>query len=123
LAKEDLLAEAAALGIEGLDETFTNKMIQSQIDAVLMPGTTPEEPQLEFVAEEVAEGEAVPVAAEQVFTHAQLKPYVEQMFGVGVQVFVGAASAGLIPSKATKAQVAHGIDQYLNMPVKQEKEG
>jgi len=73
-------------------------------------------------AEEEDVEEAAPVApSEPVFTLDQLKPYAEQLFGVGFHVLVGAASLGTIPAgKVTKEQVANGIEQYLNTPISKE---
>lgn len=131
MAKSDLLAEAEALGIEGLDDSFTNKQIQSAIDAAQEAQDAPESDEepiseaAEAVEEEVPSEEppVAPEAAEATFAVAQLKPYAEQLFGVGYHVIVGAQSAGFLPAgRVTKAQVAAGIDQYLNMPVENGKE-
>lgn len=131
--KDDLLAEAAALGIEGLDESFRNDVIQARIDAAeaenaaATPDESAEEPaeeQAEDVAEEASDSVSDGASAPG-FTLEQLKPYAESLFGVGAHVLVGAASAGFIPTEGTvtKDEVAAGIDQYLNMPVEQKKEG
>lgn len=125
MAKQDLLDEAEALGIEGLDDSFTNRMIQAEIDKARAELDSPEDPteedgheDLESPVEEVVE------QSEPVFTIAQLKPYAEGLFGVGYHVLVGAQSAGCFPpGKVTKDQVRHGIDQYLEMPVETSKEG
>lgn len=125
MAKQDLLDEAAELGIVGLDDSFTNTKIQTAINEAKVENaaaaTDPGED------EEVVK-EAVPVAApsepEPLFELAQLRPYAERLFGVGEHVLVGAQSAGKIPQgRVTRAQVRNGIDQYLNMPVEQSKEG
>ncbi len=116
--KDDLLETAAELGIEGLDDSFTNVKIQELIDLAQAAGAGPDDP---------AAVEEAPVASaeeESVFTLAQLQPYSEQLFGVGGQVLVGAVSAGCIPSGSfTKSQAQAGIDQYLKMPVEKGKEG
>lgn len=124
MSKQDLLDEAAALGIEGLDESFTNKKIQEAIDeARAEADESPEAPEDEIVPVEEKVAEEPPVASESMFHIEQLRPYAEQLFGVGGHVIVGAVSAGFIPNgQVTKAQVAAGIDQYLNMPIEQ-KEG
>ena len=105
--KDDLLAEAAGLGLV-LDDTFTNAKIQELIDSTFVEQ-----------AEEIETAGAVDVE-EPTFTMEQLQPYADQLFGVGSHVLVGAQSAGTIPSgKMTKGQAQAGIDQYLNMPVEQ----
>lgn len=129
--KDDLLEEAAALGIEGLNGDFRNDVIQARIDdareaqALQADEDGAEEP-AEEQAEEVAEDAPAPVAAssEPVFTLAQLRAYSQTLFGCGEHVLVGARSAGCIPvDPVTKDQVRAGIDQYLNMPVEPGKEG
>ncbi len=122
MAKEDLYREAAALGLdlEGREPELTNREIQAEIDAAL----TGEQQELVEVAapEEVVEAvveEAAPVPPEPTFALAQLKPYADQLFGVGYHVLVGAVSAGCIPAggSATRDEWRAGIDQYLKMPV------
>lgn len=104
--KDDLLAEAAGLGLV-LDDTFTNAKIQELIDST-------------FVEEAEIETAGAVDVEEPTFTMEQLQPYADQLFGVGSHVLVGAQSAGTIPSgKMTKGQAQAGIDQYLNMPVEQ----
>ena len=129
MAKEDLLREAEDLGIEGLDESFTNKQIKALIEkAQDAPESAPEassEPEAavegDDTEEEVSEA---PVASEPVFDVKQFRPHAEQVFGVGYHVLVGAQSAGCFPAgKLTKDQIRAGIDQYLNMPVETSKEG
>lgn len=126
MAKADLLAEAAELGIEFPgDEVPTNKQIQAAIDEAKAPEVVAEEPEPDAPAEEEVVDEEVPEEpSEPVFSIGQLKPYAEQLFGVGYHVLVGAQTAGCFPSgKVTKAEVAAGIEQYLNTPVEQPKEG
>jgi hypothetical protein len=125
MAKEDLLAEAERLGIEGLDDSFTNKQIQKVIDEAKAAEETVDEP---AVAEDEPEAEAVeveaPVASEPVFEIRQFAPHAESLFGVGYHVLVGAQSAGCFPSgKITRDQARAGIERYLNMPIEQGKEG
>ena len=104
--KDDLLAEAAGLGLV-LDDNFTNAKIQELIDST-------------FVEEAEIETAGAVDVEEPTFTMEQLQPYADQLFGVGSHVLVGAQSAGTIPSgKMTKGQAQAGIDQYLNMPVEQ----
>lgn len=120
MAKEDLLAEAASLGIEGLDSEFTNKKIQAAIDAARAADDGFAEEPAEEQAEEVAEeqSDAPEPKKESTFTLEQLKPFSKRLFGVGSHVLVGAASAGTIPEgKVTRAQVASGVERYLNMPI------
>ena len=108
MSKKDLLAEAAALGIKGVDEGTLNRSLQELIDTAFVEQ-----------AEEIETAGAVDVE-EPTFTMEQLQPYADQLFGVGSHVLVGAQSAGTIPSgKMTKGQAQAGIDQYLNMPVEQ----
>ncbi len=128
MAKQDLLDEASRLGIEGLDDEFTNKKIQASIDearAALESAesaedaeeATEEAPVVEEVAEEPSE------APEPRFTLDQLKPFSERLFGVGYHVIVGAVSSGCISNgRVTKTEVASGIERYMNMPVEQSKE-
>lgn len=145
MAKADLLSEAAELGVifPSDEEPPTNRVIQEAIDAAnaaedaeeageVTTNVVQSEPEVEsevpeVPAEEVAvEEEAVEVAPEDqepVFQVAQFKAHAESIFGVGYHVLVGAVSAGIIPAgKVTKAQVAAGIEQYLNTPV-EPKEG
>ena len=129
MAKEDLLREAEALGIEGLDESFTNKQIKAQIekaqDASESAPDPSDEPETAVEGDDTAEEvEGATVAPEPVFEIRQFRVYSEQVFGVGYHVLVGAQSAGCFPAgKVTKDQIRAGIDQYLNMPVEQGKEG
>lgn len=124
--KEDLLAEAAELGIEGVDESTLNatleKLIAERKEELEGSEAQPEDTEAAEAADvvEVAEDEAKESqeAPEPVFDLAQLRPYSESVFGCGWHVLVGARSAGFIPEgRVTKEQVRHGIDQYLNMPV------
>lgn len=142
MAKADLLSEAAELGVifPSDEEPPTNRVIQEAIDAAnaaelaeelaeeaveAEPEVESEEP-VEAPAEEVAvEEEAVEVVSDEepVFLVSQFKAHAEAIFGVGYHVLVGAVSAGLLPAgKVTKAQVAAGIEQYLNTPI-EPKEG
>ncbi len=110
-SKADLLAEAADLGITGVDQETLNRTIQELIDDAKAA-----------VIDEPQDVEAVTVAVETepTFTLEQLQPYSEQLFGVPGQVLVGAQSAGTIPAgKMTKGQAQAGIDQYMAMPVEQ----
>lgn len=133
MAKADLIRDAEKLGIEGLDDSFTNKQIQNLIDeATAEASESDQEPSYEPEAAPVSEDSSeateevseAPVASEPVFDIKQFRSYAEQVFGVGYHVLVGAQSAGCFPAgKLTKAQITAGIDQYLNMPVDQGKEG
>lgn len=106
--KDDLLAEAAELGLD-LDDNFTNAKIQELIDT-----------HSAFVEQAEIETAGAVDVEEPTFTMEQLQPYADQLFGVGSHVLVGAQSAGTIPSgKMTKGQAQAGIDQYLKMPVEQ----
>lgn len=124
MAKQDLLDEAEALGIEGLDESNTNRQIQAAIDEALEAVEAPES--FEVAVEEQEDPAPVevaveaPEASEPTFALEQLMEHSEAIFGVGRQVLVGARSAGKIPSGPVTKEVArNGIDQYLNMPVEQ----
>ncbi len=141
MAKEALLREAKALGIEGLDEESLNRTIQEAIDQAKAESAEADSPEsvdasesaedgaeepAEAPSEEVADpvSDEAPVASVPTFQLDQLKPYSDALFGYGAHVLVGARSAGCIPDDpVTKEQVSAGVDQYLNMPVKQEKEG
>lgn len=125
MGKKELLAEAESLGLSGLEES-TNREIQAAIDEALVAEEFAASESAEVAVEEQEDPAPVevaaeaPVASEPTFTLEQLMEYSQQLFGVGRQVLVGARSAGCIPSGAVTKDVAkNGIDQYLNMPVKQ----
>ena len=127
MSKKDLLAEAAALGIKGVDEGTLNRSLQELIDTAKANAARADasEPVWEDIipdSDDAAEIETVPVTVkeEPTFTLEQLQPYAEELFGVGGHVLVGAQSAGTIPAgKMTKAEAQAGVDQYLSMPVEQ----
>lgn len=112
--KQDLLAEAAALGITGVDEETLNRTLQELIDDANTEAAQSDD------LPEIEETASVAVMEEPTFTLEQLQPYAEQLFGVGGHVLIGAQSAGTIPAgKMTKGEAQAGIDQYLSMPVEQ----
>lgn len=85
-SKDELLAEAARLGIEGLSDDNKVSEIQGAI-------------------KEVTEGKSFPLA--------QLEAQSQALFGVPRSVIVGAKSKGFISDPATKAEAERAIKKFL----------